>query len=145
MLPLPARQIHLDFHTSEHIPDIGVRFSKAQFQQALKTARVNAINVFAKGHHSWSYYPTRVGRMHPNLNFDLLGAQIEACHEIGVKAPIYFTIGWSANDVIDHPEWCARNRDGSFKVTSACSGVFVRPRFNVQTSRLGASNKVNIG
>ena len=35
---------------------------------------------------------------HPHLDFDLLGAQIEASHEIGVKAPIYFTVGWSVND-----------------------------------------------
>ncbi|MCK5564917.1 MAG: hypothetical protein KAJ07_06685 [Planctomycetes bacterium] len=112
------RQIHLDFHTSEHLPDIGRNFSKRQFQQALKTAHVDAVNVFAKGHHSWSYYPTKVGKMHPNLDFDLLGAQIEACHEIGVLAPVYYTIGWSANDADSHPEWCARNRDGSVITTS---------------------------
>ncbi len=112
-----TRQIHLDFHTSEHLPDIGKHFSKEQFQQALKVAHVNAINVFAKGHHSWSYYPTNVGKMHPNLDFDLLGAQIEACHEIGVLAPIYFTFGWSHTDAIDHPEWCSRFKDGSIRTT----------------------------
>ncbi len=112
-----TRQIHLDFHTSEHLPDIGKDFSKEQFQKALKTANVNAINVFAKGHHSWSYYPTKVGKMHPNLDFDLLGAEIEACHEIGVLAPIYFTFGWSHTDAIEHPEWCARKQDGSILTT----------------------------
>ena len=49
---------------------------------------VNQINIFAKCHHGWSYYPTQVGQTHPNLKFDLLGAQIEACHEIGVRCPI---------------------------------------------------------
>ena len=84
---LPTRQIHLDFHTSEHIPDIGERFSKEQWQEALQAGHVNGINIFAKGHHGWSYYPTEVGQMHPHLDFDLLGAQIEACHEIGVECP----------------------------------------------------------
>lgn len=112
-----TRQIHLDFHTSEHLPDVGKRFSKAQFQQALKVAHVNAINIFAKGHHSWSYYPTKVGHMHPNLDFDLLGAQIEACHEIDVLCPIYFTMGWSHTDAMRHPEWCGRNRDGTLLTT----------------------------
>ncbi|MEM7535983.1 MAG: hypothetical protein AAF639_27630, partial [Chloroflexota bacterium] len=106
------RQIHLDFHTSEHLPDIGHHFSKEQFQAALKVAHVDAINVFAKGHHSWSYYPTKVGKMHPNLDFDLLGAQIDACHEIGVLAPIYYTVGWSVNDAETHPSWVMRDRDG---------------------------------
>jgi hypothetical protein len=111
--PMATRQVHLDFHTSELIPDIGTKFNKKQFQQALKVGNINSINVFAKCHHSWSYYPTEIGNMHPNLKFDLLGAQIEACHEIGVKAPIYFTVGWSASDAEKHPEWLILNKDGS--------------------------------
>ncbi len=122
-VPLPTRQVHLDFHTSEHIPDIGKRFSKAQFQAALQAGHVNQINLFGKGHHSWSYYPTEVGTMHPNLDFDLLGAQIEACHEIGVRCPIYYTIGWSATDAEKHPEWCSRHADGTIKV----NGTFDEP------------------
>src|SRR5574344_800520 len=86
--PMPSRQVHLDFHTSELMPDVGSKFSKKQFQEALKTGHVNQINIFAKGHHSWCYYPTKIGKMHPNLKFDLMGAEIEACHEIGVKCPI---------------------------------------------------------
>jgi putative glycosyl hydrolase-like family 6 (GHL6) protein len=116
--PMPPRQVHLDFHTSEQIPDIGARFSKENFQQALKLARLNSINIFAKGHHSMSYYPTKVGTMHPNLDFDLLGAEIAACHEIGVECPIYFTVGWSSNDAEEHPEWCAREKDGAFSVSN---------------------------
>jgi len=91
--PLPSRQVHLDFHTSEYIPGIGEKFNKKQFQEALKLGHVNQINIFAKCHHGWSYYPTEVGKVHPNLKFDLLGAEMEACHEIGVKCPIYFTVG----------------------------------------------------
>ncbi len=107
-----SRQVHLDFHTSELIPDVGRQFDAAQWQAALKMGRVNAINVFAKCHHSWSYYPTQVGRMHPTLSLDLLGAQIRACHEIGVRAPIYYTVGWSATDAATHPEWTVRQQDG---------------------------------
>ncbi|HZK95127.1 MAG TPA: alpha-L-fucosidase [Prolixibacteraceae bacterium] len=113
--PLPSRQVHLDFHTSEFIPGIGEKFDKKQWQDALKTGHVNSINIFAKCHHSWSYYPTKVGHVHPNLKFDLLGAQIEACHEIGVKCPIYYTVGWSASDAENHPEWVAREKDGKYQ------------------------------
>lgn len=111
---MPTRQVHLDFHTSEHIGGIGEKFDKKTWQETLKTGHVNQINIFAKCHHGWSYYPTKTGTVHPNLNFDLLGAQIEACHEIGVKCPIYYTIGWSARDAEIHPEWCSRNVDGSY-------------------------------
>ena len=113
MESIRTRQIHLDFHTSELIRGIGSRFDKRQWQEALQTGRVNLINIFAKCHHSWCYYPTSAGMRHPHLRLDLLGAQIEACHEIGVKCPIYFTVGWSAADAELHPEWCIRNRNGS--------------------------------
>ena len=77
MPPVPSRQIHLDFHTSEHIPGVGSQFDKRQWQEALKLGHVNLINIFGKGHHSWAYYPTKAGKMHPTLEFDLLGAQID--------------------------------------------------------------------
>ena len=64
-LKIAKRQINLNFHTSEHFPNVGKRFSKEQFQQALKAARLEGINIFAKCHHNWSYYPTKVGKMHP--------------------------------------------------------------------------------
>ncbi len=113
MIALPSRQVHLDFHTSEHIPGVGAGFDKANFQAALKLGRLNSITVFAKCHHSWSYYPTKIGRPHPALTRDLLGDWIEASHEVGVRAPVYYTVGWSATEAETHPEWVSRHRDGS--------------------------------
>lgn len=108
-----SRQIHLDFHTSEHIENIGAKFNKKQFQDALIAGNVNCINIFAKGHHSWCYFPTETGMQHPHLDFDLMGQQIEACKEIGVSVRLYFTVGWSANDVTMHPEWAVLNKQGT--------------------------------
>ena len=88
------RQIHLDFHTSEHIDEIGADFSREQFADALKNGRVDSITVFSKCHHGWSYHPTEVGQVHPHLSFDLLGKQIAAAHEIGVKTPVYLSAGF---------------------------------------------------
>ncbi len=120
-----ARQVHLDFHNSEHIPDLGAKFDKQRFQEALRLGRVNHVNVFAKCAQGWSYYPTRAGRVHPTLRRNLLGEQIEACHEIGVRAPIYYCIGFSDNDQRAHPEWSARGRDG--KVLNAFWDENARP------------------
>ena len=78
MRKLPTRQVHLDFHTSPFIPGVGEQFDKAQFQAALKAGHLDSITVFAKCHHGVCYYPTEVGTMHPGLDFDLCGAQIEA-------------------------------------------------------------------
>jgi len=120
MRKLPTRQVHLDFHTSPDIPGIGSKFDKAQFQAALKEGNLNSITVFAKCHHGVCYYPTKEGTVHPGLEagFDFTGAMVEACHEIGVAAPIYITMGWSAHDAQAHPEWRACNRDGSPQLTN---------------------------
>lgn len=99
------RQVHLDFHTSEHIPDIGEKFDKAQFQKALILGKVESITLFSKCHHGWSYHPTKVNKMHPNLKFDLLKAQIEAAHEIGVKTPVYISAGLDEKVAVAHLEW----------------------------------------
>ena len=105
------RQVHLDFHTSEKIPGIGSRFSKEQFQEALKVGHVNSITIFSKCHHGWAYHPTKANEMHPNLDFDLLGAQIEAAHEIGVKTPVYLSAGLDEKLAIRHPEWLVRDKN----------------------------------
>lgn len=113
MKRLASRQVHLDYHTSEFIPNIGNSFDKKQFQEALQVGNVNSITVFAKCHHGWSYYPTAVGKVHPHLQFDLLKQQIDAAHEIGVRAPIYITVGFSAQEIEEHPNWAVRNQNGT--------------------------------
>ena len=59
-----------------------------------------------------------MGKPHPALQRNLLQEEIAASHEIGVRAPIYYTVGWSATDAEVHPDWVARNHDGSLQVTN---------------------------
>lgn len=117
---LPRRQVNLDFHTSGSIEQIGAQFSKEDFQNALRLGNVNSVTMFAKCHHGYCYYPTRVGTMHPHLEFDLLGQMLDAAHEIGVRAPIYITAGWSALDARRRPDWRARTADGEVSTVCGC-------------------------
>ena len=105
------RQIHLDFHTSEKIPAIGEKFDPKQFQAALRAGHVDSITVFSKCHHGWAYHPSKANEMHPNLHFNLLGEQIKAAHEIGVKTPVYLSAGLDEKLAVRHPEWLVRNAD----------------------------------
>ncbi|TVR52016.1 MAG: hypothetical protein EA425_05805 [Puniceicoccaceae bacterium] len=111
---LRFRQVHLDFHTSPHIPAIGAAFDKAEWQETLRRAQVDSITLFAKCHHGWSYHPTTVGRMHPGLSFDLLRAQFEATKEIGVNAPIYISAGLDDVAAEEHPEWRQIDAEGRY-------------------------------
>ncbi|OAM90590.1 alpha-amylase [Termitidicoccus mucosus] len=110
--PLRFRQVHLDFHTSPAISGIGSRFDKKRWQAMLREAAVDSITLFSKCHHGWSYHPTKVGRTHPGLSFDLLRAQYDACKEIGVNAPIYLSAGLDNVMSHEHPEWREIDADG---------------------------------
>lgn len=108
----PMRQVHLDFHTSPDIPDVGADWDADLFIHTLTEARVNSITVFAKCHHGMNYYPTKIGPVHPALKFDLLGEQVEACHRAGIRCPIYVSVGWDESAAARHPEWRQLAADG---------------------------------
>ncbi len=113
---LRFRQVHLDFHTSEHIPGIGADFDPDRFAERLTRARVNSVTCFARGHHGWMYYPTRrfPERIHPHLErANLLGEQIAACHARDIRVPIYITVQWDHDSAERNPEWLALDEHGA--------------------------------
>jgi len=114
MSSLRFRQVHLDFHTSEAIAEIGADFNKEEWQQTLRAGHVDSVTCFSKCHHGWSYHPTGVGKIHPHLSFDLLRAQFDACKEIGVNVPLYLSAGVDEVAVREHPEWREVSHDGRY-------------------------------
>jgi hypothetical protein len=114
--PLRYRQIHLDFHTSEHIPAIGADFDPDGFVSTLKASHVDSITIFAKCHHGWSYYPTKVGKPHPQLaRPDLLGDMVTALTAADIEAPIYISVQWDELTAREHPEWRAMSATNRFQ------------------------------
>ncbi len=105
MKPMPHRQIHMDFHTSPLIPEIGGVFDPDAFGKTFADARVEHVNLFGKCHHGWFYYPSKLGPMHPQLSFDLLGAQTEALKKYGISYSVYTCVGWNEDWASRHPEW----------------------------------------
>lgn len=124
MSSFPFRQIHLDFHTSEHIPGVGSAFDPEQFVRTLKAGNVDSVTLFAKCHHGWSYYPTKVGVPHPNLEVpDLLGEMISACRRAGIQTPVYITVQWDELTAREHPEWrVVKAQHGSFQSLGQSGG-----------------------
>jgi hypothetical protein len=120
------RQVHLDFHTSELIEQIGAKFDKEKFQQALIIGHVNSITLFSKCHHGWAYHPSTANDMHPHLDFDLLGEQIEAAHKIGVKTPVYLSACFDEKTALRHSDWIVKTKDGSMLWTKS----FLEPGYH---------------
>jgi len=114
---LRFRQIHLDFHTSEDITGIGSQFDPEEFAATLERARVDSVTCFARCHHGWIYYDTKLNpeRRHPHLTCDLLREQIQACHARGIRVPVYTTCQWDRLTATEHPEWLEMGGDGTIR------------------------------
>lgn len=107
-----TRKMHFDMHTPAVVEDVGIDFDAERLAEELEAAGVEAICFFAKCAYGWSYYPTRVGRRHPNLATDTFPPAVDACHRRGIRVLGYYHISgceWAG----DHPEWHGRNADGS--------------------------------
>ncbi|MBR2477179.1 MAG: beta-galactosidase trimerization domain-containing protein [Clostridia bacterium] len=106
------RQLQLEFQMDEKYEHLAKNFTKEKFRQALIDCHADHINLMAKCHHGWSYFPTEVGGMHPNLDFDLLKEELEVAHELGLKAPVYVSCGLDERISQMHHDWHARTKDG---------------------------------
>ena len=106
MHPLKYRQVHLDFHTSPAIDEVGADFDPQNFREALIAGHVDSITLFSKCHHGYAFHPSEANVQHPGLRgFNLLGEQLKVCRELGVNAPIYISAGFDEKLVIERPEW----------------------------------------
>jgi len=127
-LDLPFRQIHLDFHTSECIDGIGQQFDPEKFATTLEKARVNSITCFARCHHGWIYFDTKINpeRRHPHLASNLLQEQIAACHARNIRVPIYTSVRWDQYTASQHPEWLVVDEKGCIIGTPPFEAGFYR-------------------
>ena len=126
---LRFRQVHLDFHTHQSITGIGKAFDAEAFADTLEQARVNSINLFARCHHGYIYYRSKVFAhlMHPHLQCDLLREQIKALHVRGIRTPIYITVKWDQLTAEQHPEWRILDENGVPRGTPPNAAGFYRP------------------
>lgn len=126
-MELSTREVHLDFHTSECIPEIAKEFDAEKFASTVKAAHINSMTVFAHCHHGWLYYDSKEfpELIHPNLqNKNLLVEQVQALHRQGIKAPVYITVQWDYHAATHHPEWLIRQPGGAHE-----GGSFNEPGF----------------
>lgn len=108
----PWTKVHLDFHNTVHVGDVGTEFDAAEFTAALSRGQLDAIVVFAKDMHGWCYYPARrADAVHPGLHRDLLGEQVAACRAAGVRVHAYYCVTWDHRMAEQHPDWLVVRRD----------------------------------
>src|SRR5215212_5104660 len=106
------RKIHLDFNNGPEASDVGADFDPQEFVATLQAARVDAIIVFSKDYYGYCYYPSELGPVQPNLAVpDLLGQQVKACRDAGIKIGVYYSVAWDEGLAEEHPEWLSVKPD----------------------------------
>jgi hypothetical protein len=110
--PGPWRKVHIEYHTSRHMPRLGERFNTDEFGDRLRAAHVNGATVFAKDMYGYCYFPGTHGRMHPNLSFDLLGKQVAALRKRNIMVLAYFMLTWNPELSTRRPEWLVVSQPG---------------------------------
>jgi len=98
---------HPDFHLP---PDVivGEGFDGRAYARRLKECGVDAVAFFAKCHYGHSYYPTKVGTVHPGLRCDMLREVVDGCHEHGLGVVAYYSVFLDSAAVAQHPDWRLR-------------------------------------
>jgi hypothetical protein len=109
--PKPWRKIHLDYHNTEYVGQVGHGFDPDEFVARLRLGHADSIVVFAKDMHGYFYFPSKRGPVHPGLDRDLLGEQLAACHKAGIVVYAYYCVTWDNVMAEEHPEWLVWRRD----------------------------------
>jgi len=104
------RRVHVDFHTPDFVPNVGEKLDAEKFAQTLADGKVDQAAFFAKCHYGNSYYPTKVGRVHPGLQKDMLGEFTGAAAKRGVRVFAYYSMqldlwyGKQHPECVQHPQ-----------------------------------------
>src|SRR5512143_1325917 len=59
--PGPWRKVHIEYHTSRHMPRLAEHFNADEFGDRLLAAHVNGATVFAKDMYGYCYFPSTHG------------------------------------------------------------------------------------
>jgi len=108
---------HPDFHVPSDV-EVGRNFNAEKMALKLKANNVDAMVFFAKCHYGYSYYPTKIGTVHPMLKKDMLAEVVRAFHKHGMGVICYSSVFLDRNVAAKHPDWCYANKDRENK--TAC-------------------------
>ena len=103
------RQLHIDTHFGG-FREIYRNFDGEACAQAYEDAGFQMVSYFAKCWAGYSYYPTKIGVVHPGIERDFTGELTQALKKRGIRRIVYFMLGMDRQYGKTHPEW-VRNTD----------------------------------
>ena len=102
----------VDMHISEYDERFLSKFDPVHYVQNLKKAHVQTAYIYTSNCLGVSFFPTKIGHPHNNLNGrDLVAEVIDECNKNDIM-PIIYTNYWSLYAYEQHPDWRCVTPDG---------------------------------
>ncbi len=106
------KRVLLDNHFGPYGAHTLSQVDPAGQMAALADIGADSVLLQAKCHWGHAYYTTAVGTRHPALDFDLIGAQVNAAHAHGVVPALYYSVRWDEHAYRAEPAWRSHDADG---------------------------------
>lgn len=97
-------QHHCDAHHGGYAK-VYQEFDADQAAKAFAEAGAQMVCYFAKGACGYSYYPTKIGVVHPGLDRDFTGEMTAALKKRGIRCIVYFFLAAERQLHRQHPDW----------------------------------------
>ena len=106
------RELHVDAHFGQ-LPAPYEGFDAENAATILKDAGFQMVSCFAVCNAGYSYFPTKIGFMHPGLKRDFTGEMTAALKKRGVRVLAYVSVGPDRRFHQDHPDWMTVRSPGA--------------------------------
>ena len=97
----------VDMHIDDWDDRFLSQFDPQEYYDNLKKANIRSAMIYLHSHVGYSYYPTRVGKMHSAFRGreDSMRRLVDLCHKGGIDVIGYYSLVFNTFEEDRHPEW----------------------------------------
>ena len=121
------KKYSLDMHVNVTRDEFLKQFDPEALAKDIISTGAEAGMMYIQSHYGYSYWPTKVGEMHPGLigNEDAFKRLYDEMHKGGMDVDVYFSMIYNNWAYDHHPEWRIKDIDG--RPLFARQGQKIRP------------------
>ena len=110
------KKYSLDMHVNVTRDEFLKQFDPEALAKDIISTGAEAGMMYIQSHYGYSYWPTKVGEMHPGLigNEDAFKRLYDEMHKGGMDVDVYFSMIYNNWAYDHHPEWRIKDIDGNY-------------------------------
>lgn len=114
----------VDMHISDFSEEFLSQFDCDSYVSILTRTQAQSAVVYAHSHVGYCLYPSKAGKIHPNLKGkDIFGQICKKCHENNIAVVGYMSLIFDTYAYDEHKDWAIINVDGNTQTGTGRYGV----------------------